>query len=261
MPDQLPNTSLDQLLETRSDLWRGRRMPHGQVISSGHAQLDQWLPGQGWPCGRLTELLTSQGACGELALLSPMLARQTMRQQPVLLANPPLVPCPQFLRQAGVELDQLVIIRSARQALWAAEQALHSGLCGAVVVWHPSGRVEPRTIRRLALAAQQGKAPLLVCYRPSQSPPPALAELRLAIHPGPELVLLRGGPRRRLQLGKSNVITLPDSVRDPQRTRGHSIRRGQTETMARPIHSAKPGNRPALSLIPLASAKRLAPHG
>lgn len=200
---------LEQLLKERRDLWRGRKPPRGAALSSGQALLDDWLPGGGWPCGRLTELLPSALGIGELSLLLPSLAAQTRQGLPVLLAAPPLVPCPQHLDRAGIDLQRLVIIRQARQALWAAEQGLKSGLCGAVLVWHPRGRVQEKSIRRLQLAAEQGSAPLFVYYAPGQQPPAALAALRLAIQPGPELELLRGDTdQRRIHLGRGNVVRL-----------------------------------------------------
>jgi protein ImuA len=200
---------IDQLLRSRSDLWRGRRRPAERVLASGQAILDAWLPGGGWPLGRLIELMPDQFGCGELEMLLPMFAEQTRQQRPVLFAAPPLVPCPQRLQQAGLALEQLVIARQAEQALWVAEQALKSGLCGAVVVWHPPGRVAPRAIRRLQLAVENGDAPVFVCYQPGQQPPPSLAALRLAIQPGPCLRLLRGHQQAdSLHLGRSNVVPL-----------------------------------------------------
>ncbi len=213
MADAQPLPPLDQLLRQRSDLWRGRKRPRGAVLSSGQARLDEWLPGGGWPCGRLTELLPSALGIGELSLLLPSLAAQTRQGRPLLLIAPPLIPCPQHLDRAGVDLQRLVIVRQAAQALWAAEQGLKSGLCGAVLVWHPRGRVQEKSIRRLQLAAEQGSAPLFVYYLPGQRPPVALASLRLAIQPGPELELLRGDAGgRRIHLGRGNVIRLDTST-------------------------------------------------
>jgi cell division inhibitor SulA len=40
--------------------------------------------------------------------------------------------------------------------LWAHEQALRSGACGIALAWLP--RASPRAIRRLQLAAEQGRA-------------------------------------------------------------------------------------------------------
>jgi protein ImuA len=201
--------ALEELLQSRPDLWRGRQRPVGRVLASGQAALDAWLPGGGWPQGRLIELLPAHVAGGELELLLPLLAEQTRQQRPVVLAAPPLVPCPQRLQQVGLALEHLLIIRRPEQALWAAEQALKSGLCGSVIAWHPAGRVEPRAVRRLQLAAENGDAPVFICYRPGQQAPPSLAALRLAIRPGPTLQLLRGKDRdHSLHLGCGNVVPL-----------------------------------------------------
>ncbi len=211
MADSPLRTPVDQLLGSRSDLWRGRRRPDSAVFASGRADLDAWLPGGGWPRGRLIELLPQRPGSGELELLLPLLAERSRQGWPLMLIAPPFVPGPQRLQQAGVRLDRLVVVRAAAQALWAGEQALKSGLCGAIVLWHPRGRVEARAVRRLQLAAGQGSAPLFLCYQPSQQAPPSLAALRLAIRPGPELELLRGDDSRQrcLHLGRANVVELP----------------------------------------------------
>ncbi|MEE4637697.1 MAG: translesion DNA synthesis-associated protein ImuA [Wenzhouxiangella sp.] len=200
---------LQRLLDQRSDLWRGRRRPRSRTAASGSAELDAWLPDGGWPRGHLIELLPTCLGSGELDLLVPLLAEQTRQGQPILLIAPPLVPCPQRLHRAGIALDRLIVVRTPDQALWAAEQSLKSGVCGSVLVWHPRGRVDARSIRRLQLAARDSDAPAFVCYRPNQQPPPSLSALRLGLAPGPQLTLLRGdGPPRTLHLGRANVIEL-----------------------------------------------------
>lgn len=206
MPDTQP---LQRLLDQRSDLWRGRRRPQCRAAASGRAELDAWLPDGGWPHGCLIELLPACLGSGELDLLMPLLAEQTRQGRPVLLIAPPLVPCPQRLQRAGIALDRLVVVHPPGQALWAAEQSLKSGVCGSVLVWHPRGRVDARSIRRLQLAARDSDAPAFVCYRPGQQPPPSLSALRLGLEPGPQLTLLRAaGPPRTLHLGRANVIEL-----------------------------------------------------
>ena len=200
---------LQNLLQQRTDLWRGRRRPAGQSASTGRADLDAWLPDGGWPRESLVELLPAYLGDAELELLLPLLAEQTRQGWPVLLIAPPLIPCPQHLHRAGLALERVVIARDPDQGLWAAEQALKSGVCGSVLTWHPRGRVDARAIRRLQLAARCSAAPTFVCYRPGQTPPPSLSALRLGLAPGPELKLLRGsGPERRLHLGRGNVVPL-----------------------------------------------------
>lgn len=199
MPASETAHALDALLASRSDLWRGRMRPAGEILPSGHAGLDARLPGGGWPRGRLTEIVSALPGSGELALLLPALRDLV---QPLVFIAPPWVPCPQALAAAGLDLSRLLVLRRPDHALWAAEQCLKSGLCGAVVAWHPPGRVCARSIRRLQLAAESGRAPLFLAYRPGQQPPPGLAALRMRLQPGaaPEIVRARNAsgtrPRR-----------------------------------------------------------------
>jgi protein ImuA len=205
---------LGELLARRRDLWRGRESAGGAAtLSSGHRDLDRLLPGGGWPCGRIVELVPERLGVGELRLLLPFLAEQTRRGQPVVLVAPPLIPCPQSLQAAGLDLAQLVVVRHRAHALWAAEQCLKSGLCGSVSIWPPE-RMQPRALRRLQLAAEQGPAPIFVHYRPGQSPPPSLATLRLAIRPGSELEILRATGRT----GTGDCRIRLDTHQPPERT-------------------------------------------
>ena len=173
------------------------------------------LPGGshgGWPRGRLIELLPEQPGCGELDLLLPALAEQTRQRRPVMFIAPPLVPCPQALLRAGLDLAHLLVVRDRRHRLWCAEQSLKSGLCGALVVWPDPRDVDERSIRRLLLAAENGDAPLFVCYPPGSQPPPSLARLRLALRPGGEIEILRGGREGAVsRLGMNNVVPLKRS--------------------------------------------------
>ncbi len=182
---------IEQLLNRRSDLWRGRARRSLPVAATGLGWLDHGLPGGGWPLGRLTEFLPRLSGCGELGLLLPFFARCTQRGQPVVLAGPTLVPGPQALAGAGVVLEHLIVVRAADEALWAAEQCLKSGLCGSVAVWPPTGRVGEKAVRRLQLAAECSPGPTFVVYRPNQIPPPSISALRLGIVPGPEIEILR----------------------------------------------------------------------
>ena len=184
-------TQIEQLLNHRSDLWRGRARRSLPVAATGLGWLDRGLPGGGWPLGRLTELQPRLPGCGELGLLLPFFARCTQQGQPVVLAGPTLVPGPQALAGAGVVLEHLIVVRAVDEALWAAEQCLKSGLCGSVAVWPPSGRVGEKAVRRLQLAAGDGPGPAFVIYRPDQTPPPSVSTLRLGLAPGPEIEVLR----------------------------------------------------------------------
>lgn len=214
-----PNASLEQLLSQRPDLWRGRGRKDFPTVSSGLDWLDRGLPGGGWPLGRLTELLPSVAGCGELGLLLPQLARCTAEGQPVVLAGPELVPGPQALARAGVVLEHLVVIRSAGEAFWAAEQCLKSGLCGSLAIWPPAGRVDERSVRRLQLAAEQSPGPTFVVYRPDQSPPPSVSALRLGLRPGAQVEVQRS-PAGMVEARR--FAPACDSVVDLSRYRRHA---------------------------------------
>jgi len=82
---------------------------------------------------------------------------------------PPYVPYAPALAQAGIRLDRCMVVRPASRedALWAAEQALKSGACGAVLFWNETQRAEAQEyawMRRLQLAAHAGDA-MAVIYR------------------------------------------------------------------------------------------------
>ena len=211
--------SLEQLLNERGDLWRGRRRQPAAALPTGRAALDARLPDGGWPRGKLTELLPECVGAGELELLLPCLAGLTRREQPVLFIAPPLIPCPQSLIHAGLDLARLVVIRDAQHAFWAAEQCLKSGLCGAVVAWPATDRVDDRAVRRLQLAAENGEAPIFLCYEPGCRPPPSLASLRLSVRSGGDIDLLRsrgGHATGTIRRQTDNVI--------PMTRRDHAVR-------------------------------------
>lgn len=182
--------ALQQLLDTRTDIWRGRTQPPVSTVSTGQPALDECLPGHGWPCGQLTELQPTHAGCGEMSLIWPLLAQQTQKAQPVLLISPPLIPCPQAWAQAGIDLGHLWIVRSEHHSLWATEQALKSGLCGAVVVWPRTNRLTATCLRRLQLACEHGHAPCFLVDGDLNRPITTSSALRLKIAPGPVVTLM-----------------------------------------------------------------------
>jgi len=206
--------SLEQLLAERNDLWRGRRRRPGNALATGRAALDRRLPDGGWPRGKLIELLPERFGVGELDLLLPCLAELTRHERQVMFIAPPLVPCPQSLARAGLDLTRLLIVREQKHALWAAEQCLKSGLCGALAVWPNSGGsniVSDRAVRRLQLAAENGDAPVFLCYAPGSTPPASLSSLRLAIRCGGHIEILRsrgGETTGTTRLHADNVVPL-----------------------------------------------------
>jgi hypothetical protein len=163
------NDAIDKLLDATPELWKGRRANGARrTLPSGHARLDERLPGGGWPVGALTEIITARPGLGELSLLLPALARLGADGQWVVLVDPPWIPYPPALRARQLVLERLLLVRTgdASSALWACEQALRNGRGGAVLAW-PQSISFPR-LRRLQLAArEQGK--LGFVFRPAQA--------------------------------------------------------------------------------------------
>jgi hypothetical protein len=131
--------ALEQVLQ-HPRVWRGNalagRLP---AVPTGFPDLDAALPGGGWPCGALTELLAPARGIGELGLLLPVLARLTCAGKRVVWLAPPHLPYAPALAAAGIDLPHLALVRAAgrRDALWAAEQALRAGSCHALLAWLP----------------------------------------------------------------------------------------------------------------------------
>jgi len=203
---QRDSSTLESLLENPR-LWRGHT--HARLragLSTGYEKLDRHLPGGGWPRHSLTEILVEHYGIGELEILMPALARLSVDDpamphlEPgwVAWVAPPFVPYPPALQQSGIDLSRLLIVRpkDSIETLWAAEQALVSGTCSAVLLWPE--RLDDQAGRRLSLAAEKGRS-WAIAFRPlAARRQPSAAALRLAIqagHDGADVDILksRGG--------------------------------------------------------------------
>jgi hypothetical protein len=166
--------------------------------STGRRALDARLPGGGWPTASLVEVLIDASGLGEIQLFLPALAQSQRKRDGdapwIVWIAPPHEPFAPALAQQGIELSRFIIVRppGAMEALWAAEQALSSGVCAAVLLWLKG--TDDRWLRRLKLAAEEGGA-LGVLFRPErhrfESSP---AVLRLLLSQGerePRLSLLK----------------------------------------------------------------------
>jgi protein ImuA len=83
----------------------------------------------------LVDLLVQQPGVGEIRLLTPALASVAKRK--IVLLQPPHVPQALSLAALGVSPESALWLRADRtaDALWAAEQVLRSGSCGALLFW------------------------------------------------------------------------------------------------------------------------------
>jgi hypothetical protein len=180
-------------------VWKGRPAPPAASPQpTGHAALDAALPTGGWPEAALSEILLAGQGVGELQLVWPTLARLSAAGERIVLVAPPFVPYPRPGRTPG---SICVSCRSSRPAnamrLWAAEQCLRSGSCGAVLCW--PHKADDRALRRLQVAAETGQT-LAFAWRPmSEAINPSPAALRIAIDARPaqlRVLKCRGGLAR-----------------------------------------------------------------
>lgn len=199
----------------RPDIRRGDQfaVAPAPTFPSGFAALDAELPGGGWPRGALTEILIDGHGLGELSLLLPALRGLRAGGDWVLAIAPPQPLHAPAWAAAGVDLERLAVVSpsAARDALWAAEQALLSGAPQAVLCW--SAAADSRAVRRLQVAAGQGGqgGAVAFLFRPLRcAREPSAAALRLSLAAAPQgalavTILKRRGP----PLAEPVVLSLP----------------------------------------------------
>ncbi|MCX7142063.1 MAG: translesion DNA synthesis-associated protein ImuA [Proteobacteria bacterium] len=196
--------SLAAGLDRHPGIWRGSELARTACpgIATGFAALDAELPGGGWPCGSLTEILPQHEGIGELRILGPALARLAAQGKCIAWIAPPHLPYAPALAAAGIGLERILIVKTAKDgdSLWAAEQALRSAACGGVLAWPRDIRFPQ--LRRLQLAAEDGRC-LAVLFRPTQAahePSPAVLRIALATSAGGlalSILKRRGAPLSR----------------------------------------------------------------
>jgi protein ImuA len=249
-------------------VWPGHAMGGAdhRVIASGHPLLDAELPGGGWPCQSMTELLQTPGVQAEWRLLSPVVAEVVRRGGSVLLIGPALQPFLPGLCLEGLRDDRLIRIEADKPAdrLWATEQALKACCVSVVLSWLP--RARPEQIRRLQACAARHPGPLFV-FRPEQarheaSAAPLRLLLRLGAYPHPIEVDIfkRRGPAmaRPLTLAHwpSRVAPLLPAERPlSQRTNPTPSTTPSTAPARRTAHSPQPHHVALDGLVARASAQ------
>ncbi len=178
-------------------LWKlGSAHREWPVLPTGHAALDQRLPGGGWPQDAMTEVFPRHYGAGEISLFLPALARAADR--PVIWVAPPYEPYAPALVRAGIALSRITLARVTQPAevAWTIEQCLQLQTRLIILAWLQMASI--RTLRRIQLGAEKQHA-WVILFRPSaaladRSP----AALRLALQPVDgclrlEILKCRGG--------------------------------------------------------------------
>ena len=177
-------------------VWKGRpATPPASVYPTGLAALDAVLPSGGWPEAALSEILMAKDGVGELQLVLPTVARLSALGERIVLVAPPYTPYPHAWQNAGVDVRKLCIIQAQeRDALWAVEQCVRSGSCGAVLCW--PRKADDRALRRLQVAAETGQTLAFAWRSLNEAVNASPAALRLAVEAKPAQVRVlkcRGG--------------------------------------------------------------------
>jgi hypothetical protein len=212
-------TTLTEIIQ-HGLVWRGKELSRLDLpcIASGFPALDAELPGGGWPPGVLTELLPEHEGIGEVRALGPALAHLSASGRWLAFIEPPHLPYAPAFEAAGIDLSKIMIVRAKarKEALWAIEQSLQSGACGAVLGW--PAEVSFTELRRLQLAAE-GSHSLAFLFRPPEAArqaSPAALRLHLRGMKGELAVNIlkrRGGP-----LARSILLTPSPVIEPPART-------------------------------------------
>ena len=154
-----PRARVDRLLHSNPSLWRGCDMAgqgfHGR--STGYPELDNILPGRGWPQSGLVEIISRHWGMGELQLLIPLMRSIVEQGQWILWIAPPYMLYAPALTQAGIDIHQILMVKqdtSCKDALWSMEKALQTKNCGLVLAWQ--NWLPGKVLRRLQLAAETG---------------------------------------------------------------------------------------------------------
>ena len=202
-------------------VWRGGELEHvvHEVVATGHAALDRELPGGGWPLGTLSEVLHDGVGIGEVRFLFGALARAGEGERMVAWINAPHLPYAPALAQGGIALERCMVVRPATRedAMWAAEQALRSGACGAVMLWLESSLPGERRargdeyawLRRLQMAAQAGRSMAVLFRSTAAEASSTPAHLRVVLTREEGELMLRIPKRRGPPLAAPIVLEPP----------------------------------------------------
>ena len=164
-----------------------------QTVATGYPALSRVLPGNGWPCGAMTEVLQAQAGQHEWGLVAPALGALHAASAAglVVLVGAPYCPFGPALGARQINMQRLLSIHSVKTTatatandnpamLWATREALTCADVGAVLAWLPDAR--SAHLRRLQIAALSHNK-LLFVFRPlaaQNDSSPAPLRLKLA---------------------------------------------------------------------------------
>ena len=234
-------------------IWRGNQLgsPVTSVVASGFPALDVELPGAGWPCHSLTEILQPQPTVAEWRLLAPAMRQIVAGGGNIVVVGPPKSPHFPGLKYAGLDERHFVWIQADAPAerLWVTEQLIKTNAAGLLVSWLPQARQEQ--IRRLQVCAQACDGPVFLCRPAAAEHESSAAPLRVQLRFGLDWelhvhLLKRKGPTHEGDVTFSSVPGGLEAILTPRLRRPSHIiasRRvsdDQREGQAHVVGSAAP---------------------
>lgn len=206
-----------------SAIWRGDALgtPVTTTIGTGFDTLDAELPGNGWPCQSLTEVLQVQPSVFEWRLLAPAMRTLVDQGKQIVIVGPPKPPHLPGLKHLGLDERHLVWIQADKpvERLWATEQLIKANAAGMLVAWLPQARQEQ--IRRLQVCAQSCDGPVILCRPAAAEHEASAAPLRLQARLGIDWelhvhLLKRKGPPHEGELTLPSVPGGLDAILTPR---------------------------------------------
>ena len=201
-----------------SAVWRAAELGSQAttVLGSGFVELDAELPGGGWPCHALSELLQPQASVAEWRLLAPAMRQVVAKGLDVVVVAPPKHPHLPGLIRVGLDEQRLIWIQadSPAERLWATEQLVKANAAGLLVAWLPQAR--PEQIRRLQICAHACDGPVVVCRPLAAENEASAAPLRIGVRFGFDWelhlrILKRRGPTHE---GVLRLPSIPGGLED-----------------------------------------------
>lgn len=239
-----------------SAIWRGDALgtPVTSTVSTGFERLDAELPGGGWPCQSLTEVLQVQPSVLEWRLLAPAMRSLVSQGKQIVVIGPPKAPHLPGLHHLGLDERHLVWIVADKpvERLWATEQLIKANAAGMLVSWLPQARQEQ--IRRLQVCAQGCDGPVILCRPAAAEHEASAAPLRLQARFGIDWelrihLLKRKGPPHEGELTLPSVPGGLESILTPRlRHPSRLIAARQSRELSHAVgspSSRQPAGRPA----------------